>query len=120
MKHHHSDMISTVSLNSLLHSGDRCSLQILQNNYLMFSKTASFDGDSQFLNSMLREYALALKAVIFVLDEFDHFISGKQRVLCNPLDSMQFVLSQVFIMWSSMTIEVNENSQVSMEWRRML
>ncbi|XP_057838913.2 origin of replication complex subunit 4 isoform X1 [Cryptomeria japonica] len=113
LQHQHSDMISIVRLNGLLHSDDRCALkeiakQLCLEHHLTFSKTASFDENSQFMIAMLRECALAHKAVIFVLDEFDLFAQGKQRVLYNLLDTMQSVLSQAAVVGISCRLDADQ------------
>ncbi|KAI8539007.1 hypothetical protein RHMOL_Rhmol09G0147400 [Rhododendron molle] len=82
------DTISVIKLNGLLHSDDNCALkvhldnlaysfeiarQLCMEHQLLFSKMASFDDNTQFMISMLKECGLAHKTVIFVLDEFDLF-----------------------------------------------
>ncbi|GMI66167.1 hypothetical protein HRI_000286000 [Hibiscus trionum] len=64
---------------------------------LLFSKVASFDDNSQFIIAMLRECGSAHKTIIFVLDEFDFFAQGKQRLLYSLLDAMQSVNSQAVV-----------------------
>ncbi|KAH9307834.1 hypothetical protein KI387_035745, partial [Taxus chinensis] len=113
LQHQHPDMISIVRLNGLLHSDDRCALkeiakQLCLEHQLTFSKTASFDENSQFMNAMLRECALAHKAVIFILDEFDLFAQGKQRLLYNLLDAMQSILSQAAVVGISCRLDADQ------------
>ncbi|KAB1205626.1 Origin recognition complex subunit 4 [Morella rubra] len=96
------DMISVIRLSGLLHSDDNCAFkeiarQLCVEHHLLFSKMASFDDNSQFMIAMLRECGLAHKTVVFVLDEFDLFAQGKQRVLYSLLDAMQSVTSQAVV-----------------------
>ncbi|XP_068656685.1 origin of replication complex subunit 4 isoform X2 [Aristolochia californica] len=96
------DMISLVKLNGLLHSDDNCALkeiarQLCLEHQLIFSKMASFDDNSQFVIAMLRECGLAHKTIIFVLDEFDLFTQGKQRLLYSLLDALQSLTSQAVV-----------------------
>ncbi|KAG1346959.1 Origin of replication complex subunit 4 [Cocos nucifera] len=58
---------------------------------------ASSDDNSQFVMDMLRECGLAHKTIIFVLDEFDLFTQGKQRLLYSLLDAMQTLISQAVV-----------------------
>lgn len=109
----HPDMISVVRLNGLLHSEDRCALkeiakQLCYEHELTFSRTASFDENSQFMVAMLRECALAHKTVMFILDEFDLFAQGKQRLLYNLLDAMQSVLSQAAVVGISCRLDADQ------------
>ncbi|KAL4554756.1 hypothetical protein LXL04_037359 [Taraxacum kok-saghyz] len=80
------EMITVNKLNGLLHCDDNCALK------------ASFDDNSQFMIAMLRECGLAHKTVIFILDEFDLFAQGKQRLLYSLLDAMQSVTSQAVVL----------------------
>eukprot|EP00268_Persea_americana_P065709 TRINITY_DN8820_c0_g1_i6.p1 TRINITY_DN8820_c0_g1~~TRINITY_DN8820_c0_g1_i6.p1 ORF type:complete len:199 (-),score=20.43 TRINITY_DN8820_c0_g1_i6:2274-2870(-) len=98
----YTDMILVVRLNGLLHSDDISALkeiarQLCLENQLLFSKMASFDDNSQFMTDMLRECGLAHKTIIFVLDEFDLFTQGKQRLLYSLLDAMQSLTSQAVV-----------------------
>nr|XP_009766229.1 PREDICTED: origin recognition complex subunit 4-like [Nicotiana sylvestris] len=107
------DMICVVKLNGLLHSDDNCALkeiarQLCMEHHLMFSKMASFDDNSQFVLSMLRECGLAHKTVIFVLDEFDLFTQGKQRLLYSLLDAMQSVTSQAVVIGVSCRLDADQ------------
>lgn len=109
----HPDMISVVRLNGLLHSEDRCALkeiakQLCYEHELTFSRTASFDENSQFMIAMLRECALAHKTVMFILDEFDLFAQGKQRLLYNLLDAMQSVLSKAAVVGISCRLDADQ------------
>ncbi|KAK9053037.1 hypothetical protein SSX86_029667 [Deinandra increscens subsp. villosa] len=96
------DMITVIKLNGLLHCDDNCALkeiarQLCMEHELMFSKMASSDDNSQFMIAMLRECGLAHKTVVFILDEFDLFAQGKQRLLYSLLDAMQSVSSQAVV-----------------------
>ncbi|PRQ40250.1 putative origin recognition complex subunit 4, P-loop containing nucleoside triphosphate hydrolase [Rosa chinensis] len=96
------DTITVIRLSGLLHSDENCALkeisrQLCTEHQLLFSKMASFDENSQFLIAMLRECGLAHKTIIFVLDEFDLFALGKQRLLYNLLDALQSVTSQAVV-----------------------
>ncbi|RXH70228.1 hypothetical protein DVH24_007484 [Malus domestica] len=96
------DMISVIRLSGLLHSSDNCAFkeiarQLCVEHQLVFSRMASFDDNSQFMIAMLRECGLAHKTIIFVLDEFDLFALGKQRLLYSLLDAMQSVTSQAVV-----------------------
>nr|GMD18491.1 origin of replication complex subunit 4 [Ipomoea batatas] len=107
------DMISVIKLNGLLHSDDNCALkeitrQLCSEHQLVFSKMASFDDNSQFLIAMLRECGLAHKTVIFVLDEFDLFTQGKQRLLYSLLDAMQSVTSQAVVIGVSCRLDADQ------------
>ncbi|XP_020522691.1 origin of replication complex subunit 4 isoform X5 [Amborella trichopoda] len=109
----HPDRLSVVRLNGLLHSDDRCALkeivrQLCTDHQLIFSKMASCDDNSQFMLSMLRECALAHKAIIFVLDEFDLFTPGKQRLLYSLLDAMQSVQSQAVVVGVSCRLDADQ------------
>ncbi|KAL8487194.1 hypothetical protein ACS0TY_023748 [Phlomoides rotata] len=85
-------MISMIKLNGLLHSDNNCALkeitrQLCLEHQLQFSKMASFDENSQFLLSILRECGLAHKTIIFMLDEFDLFT---QEVVVSSSFSRRF------------------------------
>ncbi|XP_030951010.1 origin of replication complex subunit 4 [Quercus lobata] len=107
------DLISVIKLSGLLHSDDNCafkeiSRQLCAEHQLLFSKMASFDDNSQFMIAMLRECGLAHKTIIFVLDEFDLFAQGKQRVLYSLLDAMQSVTSQAVVIGVSCRLDADQ------------
>lgn len=107
------DMISVIRLNGLLHSDDNCALkeisrQLCLEHQLSFSKMVSFDDNTQFMIGMLRECGLAHKTVIFILDEFDLFTQGKQRLLYNLLDAMQSVTSQAVVVGVSCRLDADQ------------
>ncbi|KAL3636028.1 origin recognition complex subunit 4 [Castilleja foliolosa] len=107
------DMVTVIKLNGLLHSDNNCALkeiarQLCLEHQLMFSKMASFDDNSQFLLSMLRECGLAHKTIVFVLDEFDLFAQGKQRLLYSLLDAMQSVTSQAVVVGASCRLDADQ------------
>ncbi|KAI3713523.1 hypothetical protein L1987_72101 [Smallanthus sonchifolius] len=107
------DMISVIKLNGLLHCDDNCALkeiarQLCIEHELMFSKMASSDDNSQFMIAMLRECGLAHKTVVFVLDEFDLFAQGKQRLLYSLLDAMQSVSSQAVVIGVSCRLDADQ------------
>ncbi|PWA73960.1 origin of replication complex subunit 4 [Artemisia annua] len=107
------EMISVIKLNGLLHCDDNCAIkeiarQLCIEHELMFSKMASFDDNSQFMIDMLRECGLAHKTVIFVLDEFDLFAQGKQRLLYSLLDAMQSVSSQAVVIGVSCRLDADQ------------
>ncbi|XP_042381731.1 uncharacterized protein LOC121974643 isoform X5 [Zingiber officinale] len=54
---------------------------------------ASSDGNAGFMIDMLKECGLSHKSIIFVLDKFDLFAQGKQRLLYSLLDAMQTMTS---------------------------
>ncbi|KAI9170254.1 hypothetical protein LWI28_025069 [Acer negundo] len=107
------DTLSVIKLNGLLHSDDNCAFkeiarQLCMENQLLFSKMASFDDNSQFMIAMLRECGLAHKTIIFVLDEFDLFAQGKQRLLYSLLDAMQSVTSQAVVIGVSCRLDADQ------------
>ncbi|KAL8491631.1 hypothetical protein ACS0TY_023285 [Phlomoides rotata] len=107
------DMISVIKLNGLLHSDNNCALkeitrQLCLEHQLQFSKMASFDENSQFLLSILRECGLAHKTIVFVLDEFDLFTQGKQRLLYSLLDAMQSITSQAVLVGVSCRLDADQ------------
>ncbi|KAK4399990.1 Origin of replication complex subunit [Sesamum angolense] len=127
----HPDMISVIRLNGLLHCDNNCALkvelpilppccytdcmnileiarQLCLEHHLMFSKMASYDDNSQFLLSMLRECGLAHKTIVFVLDEFDLFTQGKQRLLYSLLDAMQSITSQAVVVGVSCRLDADQ------------
>ncbi|PSR91112.1 Origin of replication complex subunit like [Actinidia chinensis var. chinensis] len=107
------DMISVIKLNGLLHSDDNCAVkeiarQLCVEHQLLFSKMVSFDDNTQFMIGMLRECGLAHKTVMFVLDEFDLFAQGKQRLLYCLLDAMQSVTSQAVVIGVSCRLDADQ------------
>ncbi|CAO2830144.1 unnamed protein product [Amaranthus hypochondriacus] len=107
------DLISVIRLNGLLHSDDGCALkeiarQLCVEHQLSFTKMASFDDNTQFLIDMLRECGLAHKTIVFVLDEFDLFAQGKQRLLYSLLDAMQSVTSQAVVIGISCRLDADQ------------
>ncbi|KAL9260725.1 Origin of replication complex subunit 4-like protein [Drosera capensis] len=90
------DMISVIKLNGRMHTDDNCALK------------ASFDDNSEFMISMLRECGLAHKTIIFVLDEFDLFAQGKQKLLYSLLDAMQSVTSQAAVVGISCRLDADQ------------
>ncbi|KAI3501420.1 hypothetical protein L1887_29288 [Cichorium endivia] len=109
----YSGLISVIKLNGLLHCDDNCAIkeiarQLCIEHELMFSKMASFDDNSQFMIAMLRECGLAHKTVIFILDEFDLFAQGKQRLLYSLLDAMQSVASQAVVIGVSCRLDADQ------------
>ncbi|KAI5677318.1 hypothetical protein M9H77_08268 [Catharanthus roseus] len=107
------DMISVINLNGLLHSDDNCAVkeiarQLCLQHELVFSKMASYDDNSQFIIAMLQECGLAHKTLIFVLDEFDLFAQGKQRLLYSLLDAMQSVTSQAVVIGVSCRLDADQ------------
>ncbi|KAK3013977.1 hypothetical protein RJ639_008137, partial [Escallonia herrerae] len=98
---------------------DEIARQLCVEHELIFSKMASFDDNSQFMVAMLhaytylpylitRECGLAHKTVIFVLDEFDLFTQGKQRLLYSLLDAMQSVTSQAAVVGISCRLDADQ------------
>ncbi|KAK7343442.1 hypothetical protein VNO77_12191 [Canavalia gladiata] len=107
------DSISVIRLNGLLHSDDisafkEIARQLCMEHHLLFSKAASFDDNSQFMVAMLKECGLAHKSVIFVLDEFDLFAQGKQRLLYSLLDAMQSITSQAVVLGISCRLDADQ------------
>lgn len=107
------DVITVIKLNGLLHSDDNCALkeitrQLCVEHQLLYSKMASFDDNTQFMVDILRECGLAHKTVIFVLDEFDLFAQGKQRLLYSLLDAMQSVSSQAVVVGVSCRLDADQ------------
>ncbi|CAM8953417.1 unnamed protein product [Rhodiola kirilowii] len=107
------DMISVIRLNGMLHADDNCAIkeiarQLCLEHQLSFSKMVSFDDNSQFMIAMLRECGLAHKTIIFVLDEFDLFSQGKQRLLYSLLDAMQSVSSQAVVIGVSCRLDADQ------------
>ncbi|KAL1295995.1 hypothetical protein AAHE18_19G251100 [Arachis hypogaea] len=107
------ESISVIRLSGLLHSDDisafkEIARQLCMEHQLLFSKSASFDDNSQFMVAMLKECGLAHKTVIFVLDEFDLFAQGKQRLLYSLLDAMQSVTSQAVVVGISCRLDADQ------------
>ncbi|WCJ33253.1 origin recognition complex subunit 4 [Euphorbia peplus] len=107
------ETMSIVKLNGLLHSDENCAFkemarQLCLEHDLSFSKMASFDDNSQFMIAMLRECGLAHKTIIFVLQEFDLFAQGKQRLLYSLLDAMQSVTSQAIVIGVSCRLDADQ------------
>ncbi|GLT34346.1 hypothetical protein SLA2020_088670 [Shorea laevis] len=107
------DAISVIKLNGLLHNDDisafkEIARQLCVEHQLLFSKMASFDDNSQFMIAMLRECGLAHKTIAFVLDEFDLFAQGKQRLLYSLLDAMQSVTSQAVVIGVSCRMDADQ------------
>lgn len=107
------DMISVIKLNGHMHANDNCALkeiarQLCVEHKFLFSKMASFDDNSEFMISMLRECGLAHKTIIFVLDEFDLFAQGKQKLLYSLLDAMQSVTSQAAVVGISCRLDADQ------------
>ncbi|CAM8904854.1 unnamed protein product [Rhodiola kirilowii] len=107
------DMISVIRLNGMLHADDNCAIkeiarQLCLEHKLSFSKMVSFDDNSQFMIAMLHECGLAHKTIIFVLDEFDLFSQGKQRLLYSLLDAMQSISSQAVVIGVSCRLDADQ------------
>ncbi|KAG0465543.1 hypothetical protein HPP92_019707 [Vanilla planifolia] len=107
------EVISVVRLNGLLHAEDSCAVkeiarQLCVEHNLLFSKTASLDDNSLFMIDMLRECGLAHKTIIFILDEFELFTQGKQRLLYSLLDAMQTLSSQSIVIGISCQLDVDQ------------
>ncbi|GMP83543.1 hypothetical protein CsSME_00037419 [Camellia sinensis var. sinensis] len=88
--------------------GKEIARQLCVEHQLLFSKMASFDDNTQFMIAMLRECGLVHKTVIFVLDEFDLFAQGKQRLLYSLLDAMQSVTSQAIVIGVSCRLDADQ------------
>ncbi|OAY82405.1 Origin of replication complex subunit 4 [Ananas comosus] len=82
--------------------------QLCLEHRLLFSKMASSDDNSQFMIDMLRECGLAHKTTIFVLDEFDLFTQGKQRLLYSLLDALQTLTSQAVVIGMSCRLDADQ------------
>ncbi|KAF5727729.1 origin recognition complex subunit 4 isoform X2 [Tripterygium wilfordii] len=109
----HADAVSVIRLSGLLHRDENCAFkevarQLCSEHQLSFSKMASFDDNSQFMIATLRECGLAHKTVIFVLNEFDLFAQGKQRLLYSLLDAMQSVTSQAVVVGVSCRLDADQ------------
>ncbi|KAK4758743.1 hypothetical protein SAY87_020044 [Trapa incisa] len=69
---------------------------------------ASSDDNSQFMLATLQECGLKHKTLVFVLDEFDLFIQGKQRLLYALLDALQSISSQAVVIGVSCQLDVEK------------
>ncbi|KAG6485858.1 hypothetical protein ZIOFF_054424 [Zingiber officinale] len=72
---------------------------------VMSKELASSDGNAGFMIDMLKECGLSHKSIIFVLDEFDLFAQGKQRLLYSLLDVMQTMTSQAVVIGVSYRLD---------------
>ncbi|KAJ4814665.1 Origin recognition complex subunit 4 [Rhynchospora pubera] len=114
LKAEHPDSISVVTLYGLLHSDDDISAleeiarQLCVGHKFSFSKTVSLDENKEFLMDMLKEYGLARKTVVFVLDEFHLFTQGKQWLLYTLFDAMETFTSQSIIIIGLSCLEGSE------------
>ncbi|KAB8082964.1 hypothetical protein EE612_005000, partial [Oryza sativa] len=113
LKKDHPDAISVIRLNGMLHSDDNCATkeiarQLCLEHQLSFSKMASSDDNTEFMIDMLRECGLAHKTIIFVLEEFDLFAQGKQRLLYSLLDAMQSLTSQAVVIGVSCRLDADQ------------
>lgn len=113
LKTEHPDAISVIRLNGMLHSDDNCATkeiarQLCLEHQLSYSKMASSDDNTEFMIDMLRECGLAHKTVIFVLEEFDLFAQGKQRLLYSLLDAMQTLTSQAVVIGMSCRLDADQ------------
>ncbi|XP_057423145.1 origin of replication complex subunit 4 isoform X2 [Lotus japonicus] len=107
------ESLSLIRLNGFLHCDDisafkEIARQLCMDHQLLFSKSASFDDNSQFMVAMLKECGLAHKTIIFILDEFDLFAQGKQRLLYSLLDAMQSVTSQAVVIGISCRLDADQ------------
>ncbi|KAM0915835.1 hypothetical protein ACQ4PT_010585 [Festuca glaucescens] len=113
LKKEHPDAISMIRLNGMLHSDDNCATkeiarQLCLEHQLSFSKMASSDDNTDFMIDMLRECGLAHKTVFFVLEEYDLFAQGKQRLLYSLLDEMQTLTSQAVVIGISCRLDADQ------------
>uniref|UniRef100_A0A0D9YD90 Origin of replication complex subunit 4 n=1 Tax=Oryza glumipatula TaxID=40148 RepID=A0A0D9YD90_9ORYZ len=90
------DFTLWIRLNGMLHSDDNCATK------------ASSDDNTEFMIDMLRECGLAHKTIIFVLEEFDLFAQGKQRLLYSLLDAMQSLTSQAVVIGVSCRLDADQ------------
>ncbi|XP_039812339.1 origin of replication complex subunit 4 isoform X2 [Panicum virgatum] len=102
-----------IRLNGMLHSDDNCatkeiSRQLCLEHQLSFSKMASSDDNTEFIIDMLRECGLAHKTILFILEEFDLFAQGKQRLLYSLLDAMQSLTSQAVVIGVSCRLDADQ------------
>ncbi|XP_078154843.1 origin recognition complex subunit 4 isoform X1 [Carex rostrata] len=110
----HPNAISVVKLYGLLHSDDDNSAleeiarQLCSGHEFSFCKTASLEENKEFLMDMLKEYGLARKTVVFVLDEFHLFTQGKQWLLYTLFDAMETFTSQSIIIVGLSCLEGSE------------
>lgn len=108
------ERLSFVRLSGLLHTDDYSALkeiarQLCIEHQLIFSKTASFDDNSQFLATMLRECTLSHKSLVFILDDFDLFAQmSKQKLLYNLLNIMQSKDSQAVVIGISCRLDADQ------------
>ncbi|GFZ15947.1 origin recognition complex subunit 4 [Actinidia rufa] len=112
------DMISVIKLNGLLHSDDNCAVKVQLDTLLYLLVVAIV---LTYLNIFVtRECGLAHKTVMFVLDEFDLFAQGKQRLLYCLLDAMQSVTSQAVVIGvSCRLLERDFERELAVAQRRM-
>ncbi|CAO1945557.1 unnamed protein product [Urochloa humidicola] len=113
LKKEHPDAISVIRLNGMLHSDDNCATkeiarQLCLEHQLSFSKMASSDDNTEFIIDMLRECGLAHKTILFILEEFDLFAQGKQRLLYSLLDAMQTLTSQAVVIGVSCRLDADQ------------
>ncbi|KAK3161591.1 hypothetical protein QOZ80_1BG0079070 [Eleusine coracana subsp. coracana] len=113
LKEEHPDAISVIRLNGMLHSDDNCAVkeiarQLCLEHQLSFSKMASSDDNTEFIIDMLQECGLAHKTIIFLLEEFDLFAQGKQRLLYSLLDAMQSLTSQAIVIGVSCRLDADQ------------
>ncbi|KAG6490078.1 hypothetical protein ZIOFF_051360 [Zingiber officinale] len=80
-----------------------------------FQIEASSDDNVGFMIDMLKECVLSHKSIIFVLDEFDLFAQGKQRLLYSLLDAMQTMTSQAVVIGVSCRLICIYLVEVSMQ-----
>ncbi|GJM93547.1 hypothetical protein PR202_ga10111 [Eleusine coracana subsp. coracana] len=69
---------------------------------------ASSDDNTEFIIDILRECGLAHKTIIFLLEEFDLFAQGKQRLLYSLLDAMQSLTSQAIVIGVSCRLDADQ------------
>nr|CAB3473923.1 unnamed protein product [Digitaria exilis] len=82
--------------------------QLCLEHQLSFSKMASSDDNTEFIIDMLRECGLAHKTILFILEEFDLFAQGKQRLLYSLLDAMQSLTSQAVVIGLSCRLDADQ------------
>ncbi|XP_066314242.1 origin of replication complex subunit 4-like isoform X2 [Miscanthus floridulus] len=82
--------------------------QLCLEHQLSFSKMASSDDNTEFMIDMLQECGLAHKTILFVLEEFDLFAQGKQRLLYSLLDAMQSLTSQAVVIGVSCRLDADQ------------
>ncbi|XP_066314243.1 origin of replication complex subunit 4-like isoform X3 [Miscanthus floridulus] len=113
LRKEHPDAISVIRLNGMLHNDDNCAMkeiarQLCLEHQLSFSKMASSDDNTEFMIDMLQECGLAHKTILFVLEEFDLFAQGKQRLLYSLLDAMQSLTSQAVVIGVSCRLDADQ------------